>query len=96
MADMHPGLKVLMVVLGVIGLLAVIAGIMYLAMPAKSLPSFFPAHLNPAKAVVKHDFAHAMKHGYAALVVGLVLIAAAVAPSLLRRRARPAAQAQGV
>ena len=80
-SQMHPALKALSAVLAVVGLLAVIAGVMYLAMPAHSLPSFFPAHTK-----LVHDKLHATKHGYAALVLGVVLIVAAVAvPSTVRR-----------
>lgn len=76
---MHPALKVLTAVLAAFGALAVIAGIMYLALPSKSLPSFFPAYY-------KHSHVHAMKHGYAALALGVMLIVAAVGvPSALRR-----------
>ena len=80
-SQMHPALKALSALLALVGLLAVVAGILYLALPAHSLPSFFPAHTN-----LVHDKTHATKHGYAAIVLGVVLLVAAVAvPSTVRR-----------
>lgn len=84
LSGLHPALKVLAVVLAVVGALAVIAGIMYMALPSHSLPSFFPAYY-------KHSKAHAMKHGYAALALGVVLIVAAVAVPYTAKRARASA-----
>ncbi|HLX87443.1 MAG TPA: hypothetical protein VKR22_03125 [Acidimicrobiales bacterium] len=81
LSGLHPALKALTVVLAVVGALAVIAGIMYLALPSHSLPSFFPAHY-------KHSKAHAMKHGYAALALGVVLIVGAVAVPWTARRSQ--------
>ena len=92
MGAMHPALKVLTIVLAVVGGLAVIGGIIYLAVPARSLPSIFPAHLNPVR--FKHDSAHALKHGYAALALGVVLLVAAFALPAGLRRTRTQAQVQ--
>ena len=67
-----PWKKALTVVLAIIGILAIIAGVIYIAEPAKSIPSFFPAY--SAKAHL-----HATKHGIAAIVVGaVVLVIAAI------------------
>jgi hypothetical protein len=54
-------------VIVVIGVLALIAGILYLTEPAHALPSFFPGHL--AHATGKHP-----RRGIAGVVVGAVLI----------------------
>jgi hypothetical protein len=72
--------KVVVVVLALVGLLAIIAGIFYVALPAHSLPSFFPAHSASTK--------HGTKHGVAALVVGVVLIGVAIAVVLTRKQGR--------
>jgi uncharacterized membrane protein HdeD (DUF308 family) len=64
--------KSLVVVLAIIGILGIVAGVIYVALPAKSLPSFFPDHS-------AHTHLHATKHGIAALVVGAVLLIVAVA-----------------
>lgn len=57
-------------ILVVVGLLCVVAGVIYFAEPAKSLPSFFPGHL----AGSGH---HHTKHGIAAIVVGIVVFVGA-------------------
>jgi hypothetical protein len=46
----------------------VVVAVVYFAEPAKSLPSFFPGHSSGST----H---HHVKHGVAALVVGLALLA---------------------
>lgn len=83
MNQLHPATKVLAVVLAVVGLVALVVGIVYLAVPAHSLPSFFPAHTT-----LKHDKLHATKHGYAALALGIVLLVAAVALPAVERRSQ--------
>jgi hypothetical protein len=57
-------------VLVVLGVLAVIAGIMYIAIHAGNLPSFFPGHLKGGSHTGRRT-----KHGIAAIVVGVVLLA---------------------
>ena len=52
----------------VIGVALVVIGIVYLAEPAKSLPSFFPGH----EAGSAH---HHVKHGIASFFVGLAAFA---------------------
>ena len=62
------GQKKLLVVLAIVIGVALIAGAaVYLAEPAKSLPSFFPGH----QAGSSH---HHVKHGIAALLVGLACL----------------------
>jgi heme/copper-type cytochrome/quinol oxidase subunit 1 len=70
------------IVIFVIGVLAIIAGVMYWTEAANHLPSFFPGY---------HHVAYAGKHlkrGYAGVGVGvmLILIAAAVAATGGRTR----------
>ncbi len=48
----------------VVGIVLIVVGIVYFAEPAKSLPSFFPGH----QAGSAH---HHVKHGIAAVCVGL-------------------------
>jgi hypothetical protein len=69
-SDLATWRKAVVVILVIIGLLAVIAGIIYVALPAHSLPHFFPAHSSSIK--------HGTKHGIAALVIGVVIVIAAV------------------
>lgn len=52
----------------VIGLALIVVAVVYWAEPAKSLPGFFPGH----QAGSGH---HHTKHGIAALVVGLAVLA---------------------
>jgi hypothetical protein len=51
----------------VIGIVLIVIGIIYFVEPAKSLPSFFPGH----EAGSTH---HHVKHGIAALLVGLACL----------------------
>jgi hypothetical protein len=52
----------------VVGVFLIVIAIVYLAEPAKSLPSFFPGHESGST----H---HHVKHGIAALALGLVALA---------------------
>ena len=52
----------------VLGALLIVVAVIYLMVPAESLPSFFPGH----SAGSTH---HHVKHGIAAFVVGLALLA---------------------
>ena len=45
-AERSSGRTILAVILGIIALLFIVAAIIYLAEPAKSLPSFIPGHIN--------------------------------------------------
>jgi hypothetical protein len=51
----------------IVGLLLIAVAVVYWAEPAKSLPGFFPGH----EAGSTH---HHVKHGIAALVVGLAVL----------------------
>ena len=60
--------RLLALVAAVVGVLLIVVAIVYWAEPARSLPSFFPGHEHGSN----H---HHVKHGIAALVVGLACIA---------------------
>lgn len=77
-----PAQRFLVLVLTVLGVLGVIAGIIYFAEPARSLPSILPGHLSGSNV-------HRDHRGIAAVVVGVVLLlAAAAAASMGRPRTR--------
>ena len=79
--ELYTWQKVLTLVLAIVGILALVVGFIYLALPAHSYPSFFPAY-------AAHGTKHGTKHGIAALVVGVVLlVVAALIPITARRRA---------
>ncbi len=54
-------------VLLVLGILAVVVGVIYLVEPLHSLPSFFPGH-------TLHGQGHHHVRGYIAIAVGIVLL----------------------
>ena len=62
--------RILVAVCAILGVLLIVVAIVYWIEPAHSLPGFFPGH----EAGSDH---HHVKHGIAALVVGLALLAAA-------------------
>ena len=68
------------VVLVVLGILAVVVGIVYLIEPIHSLPSFFPGH-------ALHGRGHHHIRGYLAIAVGAILLILAVVGGRFRRRA---------
>jgi hypothetical protein len=67
------------VVLVVFGILAVVAGIIYLVEPIHSLPSFFPGH-------ALHGQVHHHIRGYIAIAVGVILLIIAAVAGRSRRR----------
>jgi hypothetical protein len=72
--------RLIVVVLAVLGILALIAGIIYLVEPIHSLPSFFPGH-------APHGKGHHHIRGYIAIVVGVILLILAAIGGRSRRRA---------
>jgi uncharacterized membrane protein HdeD (DUF308 family) len=68
------------VVLIVLGILAVVVGVIYLKNPVHSLPSFFPGYN-------AHGRGHHHIRGYIAIAVGIVLIILAAVARRSRRRA---------
>jgi hypothetical protein len=73
--------RLLVAVAVIVGLLLLAVAVVYWIEPAKSLPGFFPGH----EAGSNH---HHVKHGIAALVVGLAVLALAWFQS--GRRTKPA------
>jgi NADH:ubiquinone oxidoreductase subunit 5 (subunit L)/multisubunit Na+/H+ antiporter MnhA subunit len=67
------------VVLVVLGILAVIVGILYLVEPVHSLPSFFPGY-------AAHSQIHHHTRGYLAIAVGVILLIFAAVAGRSRRR----------
>jgi hypothetical protein len=72
--------RLVAVVLVVVGILAIVAGIIYLVEPIHSLPSFFPGH-------AAHGNTHHHIRGYIAIIVGIILLIIAVVAGRSRRRA---------
>ncbi len=68
-----PGRVTAVAVLAVIGVLAIIAGIVYLTEPARSLPAILGTITHPAS---RAD-AHRATRGWASLAIGVVLVVAA-------------------
>jgi NADH:ubiquinone oxidoreductase subunit 5 (subunit L)/multisubunit Na+/H+ antiporter MnhA subunit len=68
------------IVLVVLGILAVVVGIIYLVEPIHSLPSFFPGY-------AAHKQGHHHIRGYIAIAVGVILLIIAAAAGRSRRRA---------
>jgi uncharacterized membrane protein HdeD (DUF308 family) len=64
---MSAGKKYVTLLLAIVGILGIVAGVLYVALPSKSLPSFFPDHS-------ARSHLHATKHGIAAIVVGAILL----------------------
>ncbi|HEV2593422.1 MAG TPA: hypothetical protein VGU02_16180 [Gaiellaceae bacterium] len=51
-----------------VGIVLIVVAVVYLAEPAKSLPSFFPGHH-------AHSHHHHIKHAVAAFLIGLACLA---------------------
>jgi 4-hydroxybenzoate polyprenyltransferase len=74
--------RLLAIILLIVGVAAIVAGVLYITQPAHSLPTFFPGYA--AHVVSKHTH-----RGYAGIALGAVLIIVAfvVASTGRRRRA---------
>ena len=76
--------RFLAIILLIVGVAAVVAGVLYLTQPANSLPTFFPGYA--AHVVAKHS-----KRGYAGIALGAVFLIAALVVAFRGswQRARP-------
>jgi uncharacterized membrane protein HdeD (DUF308 family) len=72
----------LAVIIGIIGVLALIAGVIYLTTAAHSLPTFFPGYVKAA------DYHKHTKRGEAGIIVGILLIVIAIIVWVSGRRRR--------
>ena len=74
--------RFLAIVIFIVGVAAIVVGVLYLTQPAHSLPTFFPGYA--AHSIAKHT-----KRGYAGIALGavLVIVAIVVAMTGSRRRA---------
>ena len=76
---MTAAFRFLVIILVVLGVLAIAAGIIYYAEPAKSLPAFFPGHNVNLKG-------HRTNRGLAGIITGAVLLIIAVIIARTGRR----------
>jgi hypothetical protein len=72
-SDRNGGLVALGVVLIIIGILAAVAGIMYLSMTEANIPAFLPGHVTTGKDATVH---HTLR-GIGGIVVAVILFIAA-------------------
>jgi hypothetical protein len=72
--------RLVRIVLVVLGIAAVVVGIIYLVEPVHSLPSFFPGHTSSGKGQRHHH-----TRGYIAIGVGVILVIIAVVARRSRR-----------
>ena len=63
-----PHSRLLALIAAILGIALIVVAVVYWAEPASSLPGFFPGH-------DANSSQHHVKHGVAALVVGLALLA---------------------
>jgi NADH:ubiquinone oxidoreductase subunit 5 (subunit L)/multisubunit Na+/H+ antiporter MnhA subunit len=74
--------SIIRVILLVLGILAIVVGVIYLVEPIHSLPTFFPGY-------AAHVKLHHHDRGYAAIAVGVILIIIAGVARRRRRRLSP-------
>jgi uncharacterized membrane protein HdeD (DUF308 family) len=72
-------IKVLVAIIAIVGVLAIVSGVVYYAEPVHSLPSFFPGHAHVG------EF-HRHKRGAAGIVFGVVLSVIAAVVAVAGRR----------
>jgi drug/metabolite transporter (DMT)-like permease len=73
--------RILVAVLALIGVLAIVVGVLYLQLPARKLPNVLGR--------IKHADYHRTKREVAAFVVGALFLLGALAVELAGRRSRP-------
>ncbi len=78
-----PSNRVLALAAVAVGVILIVISIVYFAEPAKSLPGFFPGH-------AKHSNHHHVKHGIAALLLGIACLIFAWFQSAPSKRAKTA------
>ncbi|HEY2552083.1 MAG TPA: hypothetical protein VGI64_16065 [Streptosporangiaceae bacterium] len=71
--------RLIAVILLVLGILAIVVGVIYLVEPIHALPSFFPGHAH-------HGNGHHHIRGYVAIAVGVVLLIAGAISGRSRRQ----------
>jgi uncharacterized membrane protein HdeD (DUF308 family) len=71
-AAMSETLRKLVIPAAVLGVVLIVVAIIYFVEPEHSLPSFFPGHVSASNPEAD---AHHVKHGIAALLVGLACFA---------------------
>lgn len=77
--------KLLAVVAAIVGLVLIVVGVIYIAFNEHDIPSFFPGH-------VSHPASHHhVKHGIAAILLGLACLAFAWFRTGPRERPAPSA-----
>lgn len=76
---MSAGTRFVVIVLVVLGILAIVAGIIYYVEPARSLPTWFPGHLAHIRG--KHT-----RRGLAGIIVGAVLLIGGLIVATVGRR----------
>lgn len=72
--------RLVRIVLVVLGILAVVVGVIYLVEPIHSLPTFFPGY-------AAHKQGHHHIRGFIAIAVGVILLILAAVAGRSRRRA---------
>ena len=75
--------RLLAIVIFIVGVAAIVVGVLYVTQPAHSLPTFIPGYA--AHSIAKHT-----KRGYAGIALGAVLVIIAIVVAAMsgsRRRA---------
>ena len=78
---MTAGVRFVVIVLVVLGILAIAAGVIYYVEPAKSLPTWFPGHLAHVKGKHTHRALAGIVVGALLLIGGLIVATVGRRPS---------------
>jgi hypothetical protein len=84
-AERSSGRTILAVILGIIALVFIVVAIIYVAEPAKSLPSFVPGH-------IADSTGHHPLRAAGSLVIGIVFVVGAWFALAYKPRPQPAAE----